>query len=300
MYTRYGNLEDARRVFDRLMKRDTVSWNIMMTGYAEQFCNQEATTLFHQMQAEGIDPDRLTFLSLAKACSDAPANDQVNILFDLLVKSEFESEVIQSTLVHMYVKLGNVKDARCIFSRLPKRDLVTWNALIGGYAQRGESDAVHQLFRSMQIEGVQPDNVTFLSLLATLSHVGSLEEGRLFFERMQDEYGVVPTLDHFNCLVDILGRAGCLEEAEDLLQSMQPVPNIVGWTSLLGHCKTYANLDVGRQCYKNFVSLDKEDATGYVLMWKIFSQFWLEEHAEVGELLKKVETLQMSRKMCTD
>lgn len=302
MYTRNGSLKDARRVFDRLLKRDTVSWNTMMTGYAEHLCNQEVSALFHQMQSDGGEPDRATFLSLLKVCSDTSTIDQVNVLLDLLVKSGFESdEVIQSTLVHMYVKCGNLKDARCVSSRLHNRDLVTWNALIAGYAQRGNSKAVQQLFKSMQIEGVQPDDVTILSLLTTVSHVGSLEEGILLFRRVQEEYGLVPTLDHFNCLVDLLGRAGRLEEAQDLLQSMPPVPNVVGWTSLLGHCKTYANLDVGTQCYINFVALDKEDATGYVLMWKIFSQFWMEEGAErAEELLRQVEALKMSRKACIE
>ncbi|KAI5078530.1 hypothetical protein GOP47_0006201 [Adiantum capillus-veneris] len=298
MYTRFGDLKDAHRVFDKLSKRDTVSWNTLMTGYVQHLYNEEASALFLQMQLEGGEPDRATFLCILKACSDISAVDQINTLFHLIVKSSFEAdEIIQSSIFNLYVKCGNLKNASCLSCRLQNRDLVTWNATIARYAQHGNSKAVQQLFNSMQSEGVQPDETTFLSLLTTISHAGSLSEGKSLFRMMQEDYGVLPALDHFNCLIDLLGRAGHIKEAEDLLQSMPPAPDIISWTSLLEHSKTHANLEVGKRCYSNFVSLDKEDASVYVLMWKLFSEFWIEDSASsVADLVRHVDALTMSRK----
>ncbi|MCO5562470.1 hypothetical protein L7F22_016097 [Adiantum nelumboides] len=252
MYTKFGDLKDAHRVFDKLWKRDAVSWNTLMTGYIQHLENEEALALFLEMQVEGGEPDCATFLCVLKACCDISAVDQINTLLHLIVNSAFEAdEIIQSSFFNLYVKCDNLKNASCLSLRLQNRDLVTWNALIAGYAQHGNSKVVEQLFKSMQSEGVQPDETTFLSLLATISHVGSLAEA----------------------------------------------PDIVGWTSLLEHSKTHANLEVGRRCYSKFVSLDKEDASGYVLVWKIFSQFWLEDSAIcVADLVRHVNVLTMSRK----
>ncbi|KAH7292369.1 hypothetical protein KP509_29G064900 [Ceratopteris richardii] len=273
MYIRFGELIDAQNVFDKLWMRDIVSWNTMMAGCIHHLYNQEALFLFEQMHIEGVEPDCATLLCLLKACSDILVEDQVNSLFHIIIESGSEFDAaIQNSILNMYIKCGGLKNASCVYCRLSNIDSVTWNALIAGHAEHGDNRIVQHLLKSMDNEGVSPDSTTFLSILSSIGHMGLLIEGRSVFQIMQDDYGVLPMLSHFNCLVDLLGRAGLVKEAEDLLQSMPQTPDIIGWTSLLGHCETHSDFEVGKRSYNNFVSLNNEDATGYVLVWKILSQ----------------------------
>lgn len=157
---------------------------------------------------------------------------------------------------------------------------MTWNAIIAGYAQQNNYTMALQYFHDMQREGVKPNDITFVSLLSACSHTGLVSEGCRHFKCMREDQGIVPVLDHYNSLVDILGRAGYLNKAEDLLNSVPFQPNIVGWTCLLGHCRTHVDVDVGRRCFTRIMAADNRHAAGYMLMSKTFSHVGMQADAD--------------------
>jgi pentatricopeptide repeat protein len=178
---------------------------------------------------------------------------------------------VGSALVHMYAKCGSMDDARLVFDRMEERDSITWTAMIGGLAYHGCGSEALDVFRRMIGACVKPDEYLFVALLSACSHAGLVDEGRQLFLAISHDYGISPSVVHWSCMVDILGRAGHLGEARLLIDSMPVEPGLTAWGALVGACRTYGNVELGELAAKELVKLEPENASTYVLLSNIYA-----------------------------
>eukprot|EP00250_Pteridium_aquilinum_P017134 c23471_g3_i1 orf=467-3109(-) len=264
MYAKCGRLEEARKVFDRLRNLDVVSCNTMIAANlqnGQSFCALEILEL---MGCKGIKADKVTFLSSLKACGSIGAIGQAKLIHEQIMRDALESDiVVGTTLVDMYAKFGNLKEADNVFNRLPNPNLVSWSALIVGYAQQGKIFDALESMREMKKQGLTPDGKIYVTLFMACSHAGQVDEGYRHFRNMIS-HGIVPTVEHFNCLVELLSRAGRLKEAEKILQSMPASADVAGWMSLLTACKAYGNSQLGTSCFSQALKLKSGATPEYV------------------------------------
>lgn len=285
MYGRCWHLEGAGTVFNQFHNQDVLLWSALIVSHLNNGHAREALQLFKQMQHESINPDRVASMLILKVCASLAALEQGRHIHLLLVENGLELELcIGNTLVDMYAKCGSLDDATAMFCRLPERDVVTWSAMISGYADHSNYFLASGCFEKMQDDGWMPDDVTYLSLLSACNNTGLVKEGKFHFKRMRDEHGLEPTLDHYSCIVDLLGCNGCINEAKDLLDTLPYRADIVAWTSLLGSCRTHKNVTTGRQC---FDYLKRKGAAGYVCMSKLYAQVGMHDDSENVELLRR-------------
>ncbi|KAJ7518479.1 hypothetical protein O6H91_21G071200 [Diphasiastrum complanatum] len=272
MYAKCGCTEDARELFDNMSERNVVSWNAMIAGYAQNGLGKEALALYEQMKQEGMQPNHVTFLLLLKACASLAALEQGKQLHSEVIKRGFQSDVVVcSTLVDMYAKCGCIEDARELFDNLSERDVVSWNAMIAGYAQNGLGKEALALYEQMQREGKKPDEVTYTSVLSACAHSGLVDQGRYVFDSMCKNHGVTPTKEHYACMVDLLGRAGYLADAELFVNKMPIQPDNVVWMTLLGVARNQGHVEIGRRAFDHVVKLEPKNAAPYVLLSKIYA-----------------------------
>lgn len=272
MYAKCDSMKDAHEVFDRLPSRDPVTWTALISAYVRSGDLERIFQLFDQMQQEGMHPDKVTLLSILKACCGMAALDQGKAIHAYVVRYGLDKETsLCNSLIDMYSKCGSLGDARAVFDRLEIKDQVSWTVMIAGYSHHGDLQSASQLFSRMQLEGVSPDKIAFVSLLSACSHACLIEEGSAIFRSMIEEFGIVPETMHFACIVDLLGRAGLLQEAEELILQMPLQPDVVVWTSLLGACRTHGNVEVGRRAFESILKMDPRDSGPYILMANIYS-----------------------------
>lgn len=289
MYAKCGSLPDAREVFDKLPARNVVTWNTLIAGYTENERGHEALSLHAQMQQEGIIvSDNVTLVCLLKACGSVGALHHGRLLHEEIKERQLEGDVvIGSCLVDMYAKCGRLKDARKVVDELATRNVVTWTALLNGYAQHSDARMAIQCFEEMQKQGVKPDSATFICLLVACSHAGLVNAGQGYFKMMVEDFGIAPNVAHYNCMVDLLGRAGQLDEAENILQTMPFENDTVGWTSLLTACNSYGDAERGRRCFDCLTTMEPENATPYVLLASTYAAAGLWRDAEEIESRRK-------------
>ncbi|KAJ7514124.1 hypothetical protein O6H91_23G029000 [Diphasiastrum complanatum] len=272
MYAKCGCTEDASEVFDNMGERDVVSWTAMIAGYAQNGLGKEALALYKQMKQEGVQPDNVTFILLLKACASLAALEQGKQLHSEIIKRGFQSDVVVgNTLVNMYAKCGCTEDARELFDNMSERDVVSWTGMIAGYAQNGLGKEALALFVQMQREGTKPNEVTYISVLSACAHSGLVDQGRYFFDSMCKNHGVTPTKEHYACMVDLLGRAGCLADAELFINKMPIQPNSVVWMTLLGAARNHGHAEIGRRAFDRVVKLETKSAAPYVLLSNIYA-----------------------------
>ncbi|KAI5070178.1 hypothetical protein GOP47_0014521 [Adiantum capillus-veneris] len=249
-------------------------------GYVQLGAGQEALVLFQQLLQQRGKPNSVTFMSALKACSNLGAIHEGRLMYGLIIESSVGlDKVTGNALVDMYSKCGSVQDAAAVFSSMLDKDIVTWNALIAGYALQGEYGLASLYFGSMQQEGIEPDDITFLSLLSSCNHLGLVDEGRHHFLSMERIYKITPTVEHLNCIVDLLGRTGHLKEAGDLLQLVPFEARSPGLLSLLSNSSSHGDQDVGRKCYNSAVEMDTSHASSYVHMSNLYHEFGMVEEA---------------------
>jgi pentatricopeptide repeat protein len=272
MYAKCGNLEDARQVFDKMSQRDVVAWTAMITGYAQNGQGVEALRLFREMKADGVKPNLLTFTGVLPACANLAALEQGTEIHDEIVSSGFGSDVlVESALVDMYAKCGSIKKARDLFDKMPQRNAVSWTSMIAAYAMHGSGQEALWLFEQMQQSGVRPDHVTLVCVLTACCHAGLVDKGREYFDCISKCYRITPTMEHYGCMVDLLGRAGCLDEACDFINNMPIKPDASVWVSLLGACRIHHNVELAESAAKHIFELDPENAGPYVLLSNVYA-----------------------------
>nr|GEW69806.1 pentatricopeptide repeat-containing protein At1g08070, chloroplastic-like [Tanacetum cinerariifolium] len=265
-YARHGKIDVMVMFFRDMPTKDLVSWNTVIGGLVRDKRVNEAMSHFHQMQSENVYPNEITFISLLSACAQVGALDIGRWLHSYIDRNNCGSDVVVGTaLVDMYSKCGDLESAEYVFDQLRNPDVVAWNAMIMGFSMNGQSKMTLQFFTRMKRESVMPNEITILGVLCACVHAGLVDEGRKLFQSMSKELGLVPKLEHYGCMVDLLGRAGLLDEACELIQSMPMEPHIGVWGALLGACKLHKNVELAEMAIKHLNELEHEDG-GYLTM----------------------------------
>ncbi|KAL5814758.1 hypothetical protein ACOSQ4_025399 [Xanthoceras sorbifolium] len=305
MYVKCGSVEDAKILFDKMEEKDIVSWTTMIDGYAKlgeydvakSFLDvmptqeiatwnalisaydqngkpQEALAIFHQLQlSENVNLDELTFVSTLSSCAQLGAMDVGEWIHENIKKQRMKLNChLTTSLIDMYSKCGNLEKALEIFNSVERRDVFVWSAMIAGLAMHGRGRAAIDLFFRMQEAKVKPNAVTFTNVLCACSHTGLVEEGRMLFNQMEPVYGVVPGAKHYACMVDILGRAGLMEEAVEFIEKMPITPSASVWGALLGACKIHENVELAEQACSRLLELEPENHGALVLLSNIYAK----------------------------
>ncbi|XP_024992845.1 pentatricopeptide repeat-containing protein At4g33990 [Cynara cardunculus var. scolymus] len=273
MYAKLGDMDSAIKLFGSICFKDVVSWNTLITGYGQNGLACEAIEVYRMMvKTEGIMPNQGTWASIIPAYAHIGALKEGATTHGRVLKSGLLSDVFIGTcLIDLYGKCGEVEDALSLFYQVPRKSSVPWNAVISCLGIHGHGDKSLQLFRHMLDEGVQPDTITFISLLSACSHSGLVEQGERFFNLMQHDYGIKPSLKHYGCLVDLLGRAGQLEKAYNFIKSMPLQPDASVWGALLGACRIYGNAELGKVASDRLLEVDPDNVGYYVLLSNIYA-----------------------------
>lgn len=266
-YSKCGSLDDVRKVFDRIEVRDVVSWTTMLTAYSECFQWEEALAIFSKMRKEGSTPNQFTFSSVFAACASLCFLDFGCQVHGLLLKSGLDADkLVETALMDMYAKCGNITEAEKVFCSISKPDIVSWTAIISAHAQHGNMGHALRMFKRMELLGIHPNGVTLLCVLFACSHGGMVEEGLNYFQQMEETYGLVPQMEHYACIVDLLGRVGRLNEAMEFIQNMLIEPTDMVWQTLLGACRVHGNVELGQIAAKKILSITPEYSAPYVLL----------------------------------
>lgn len=270
-YAKLGYLDVARRLFDAMPEKDVVPWNAMLSAYVQAQHGKEALSLFHEMQAMEVEPDEVTMVSCLSACSQLGALDVGIWIHRYIEKHNLSMNVVLGTaLVDMYAKCGNITKALQVFREVPGRNALTYTAIIGGLALHGDAQDALSCFHEMVRAGLMPDDVTFLGVLAACCHGGLVEEGQEIFSLMSSKFNVSPKVKHYSCMVDLLGRAGLLKEAMELLESMPMEADAVVWGAMLFACQKHRNIELGERAAMRLLQLDPNDSGIYVLLASMY------------------------------
>jgi len=304
MYGKCGNLQYAKRVFDRMLDKNVVSWTCMVNAYANhglidnavQIFNQmpvknvvswnsiiwchvqeglytEAMDLFYRMCISGVIPDDGTLVNILSCCShlgDLALGKQAHNY--ICGNNITVSVTLCNSLIDMYAKCGALHAAMEIFFGMPEKNVVSWNVIIGALALHGFGEEAIENFRRMLASGLCPDEITFTGLLSACSHSGLVDMGRYYFDIMSSRFGISPNVAHYACMVDLLGRGGFIGEAMTLIQKMPVKPDVVVWGALLSACRTYGNLEIAKQIMKQLLELGRYDSGLYVLLSNMYSE----------------------------
>ncbi|PON86323.1 DYW domain containing protein [Trema orientale] len=260
----------------------------MIAGYVQCGKPKEATNLFLEMEKVGLKPNEVTVVAVLAACADLGDLYLGRRIHEYSSRSGFGKDVrVSNTLIDMYVKCGCLEDAQEVFHEMEERTVVSWSAMIQGLAIHGKAEEALRLFSEMIRAGVKPNWVTFLGLLHACSHMGLIDEGRNFFAGMTRDYGIVPRIEHYGCMVDLLSRAGLLQDAHEFIKNMPIKPNGVVWGALLGGCKVHKNIALAEEAIRHLSELDPLNDGYYVVLSNIYAQAerW-EDTAQVRKLMR--------------
>ncbi|GFZ00335.1 pentatricopeptide repeat (PPR) superfamily protein [Actinidia rufa] len=276
---KWGEIGLARALFDRMPWQNVVSWTGIIDGYARLNQYEEALLLFRRMVVEkGMKPTEVTILAILPAIWNTVCLESCQLVHTYGEKSGFnESDIrVANSLIDAYAKCGCIESAAKVFEGIgcEKRNLVSWTSIISGFAMHGMGKQAADSFKRMEDECLQPNRITFLSILNACSHGGLVEEGLEFFRKMVNECQVEPDIKHYGCLVDMLGRAGRLEEAEKItLQIPNEIENVVIWRTLLGACSFHGNIQMGERVMRKILEMERRYGGDYVLLSNILAGF---------------------------
>ncbi|XP_066330750.1 pentatricopeptide repeat-containing protein At4g02750-like [Miscanthus floridulus] len=271
-YCKQGDVESARRLFDGIRAKDVISWNAMIAGYVHNGHGEEAMRLHAVMFREDVKPDHATLIAVLTACSAIALLRQGKSTHAIAIKAMLESGVsFSNALMTMYSKCGNVGESESVFINLRTKDIVSWNTIIAAYAQHGKYQKVIALFHEMEVTGLIPDDITFLSVLSACGHVGMVDASLKLFDLMSSKYAISPRAEHYACIVDILSRAGQLEKASSYIKDMPLEAEKNVWGSLLGACQIHGNVQLGELAAKMLVQSDSESSGPYVILSNIYA-----------------------------
>lgn len=267
-----GEVRKAKMLFDQMREKDDATWSAMIKVYEKRGFELEVFHLFTLMQREGIGVNFPCLISVLSVCASLASLDHGRQVHAKLVRYQYDFDVyVVSVLITMYIKCGDLVKAKQIFDRFTTRDTVMWNSIITGYAQHGLGEEALQVFHEMFTSGIMPDDVTFVGILSACSYTGKVKEGLKLFESMESKYLVKPKTEHYACMVDLLGRAGQINEAMKLIEKMPMEPDAIIWGSLLGACRTHMKLDLAEVAAKKLLQLEPKNSGPYILLSNIYA-----------------------------
>ncbi|KAJ6871989.1 hypothetical protein NC651_031166 [Populus alba x Populus x berolinensis] len=312
-YSKNGILEEAEMVFNGMGEevRDEVSWNSMIVAYGQHKRGLKALALYRDMVHRGFEIDMFTLASVLTTFSCVEDLSGGLQFHAKAIKTGFnKNRHVGSGLIDMYAKCGaGMSESRKVFEEICESDLVVWNTMISGYAQNKElSVEALECFRQMQRAGyaqhgigteslnlfeqmlaasIAPTSITLVSILSACAHTGRVEEGKRYFNMMKDVFGIEPEAEHYSCMIDLLGRAGKLSEAERLIDTMPFSPGAAAWAALLSACRKYGNMELAEKAANQFLQLEPTNAVPYVMLATMYSaaRKW-EEAARIRKLMR--------------
>ncbi|CAM0950496.1 unnamed protein product [Alopecurus aequalis] len=272
LYIKCGDMAKAREVFDKIPKKDAVAWSAMVGGYASNGHPREALELFSAMQTQGVRPDCYTVAGALSACTRLGALDLGRQVVGVVDWDEFlENPVLGTALIDMYAKCGSTWDAWFVFQQMRKRDIIVWNTMILGLGMTGYGKTVFALVGQMEKSGMKLNDNTFIGILCSCTHTGLVKDGRRYFHHMTQLYHITPRIEHYGCIVDLLSRAGLLQEAHQLINDMPMQANAVVWGTLLGGCKIHRDVELAEHVLKQLIRLEPRNSGNYVMLSNIYS-----------------------------
>ncbi|WOK92316.1 hypothetical protein Cni_G01007 [Canna indica] len=272
MYARCGKINLARMIFDLITEKDVVSWTAMMMGYVSFGQGNQAVALFEEMQGTGKEPDSLTIMALLQAHAQLGSLEPVKEIHGYLQRASMVEDVAtMNSLIITYAKCGRLDIAETVFGSMTGHELASWNTMIAAYGIHGYCRDALEMFNQMQRENVKPDELTFSSVLSACSHSGLVEEAWCIFNSMKSDYLVSPQEEHYSCMVDLLGRAGQLEEAYNLLKFSPLRHRADALSALLAACKLHKNSKLGEIIGQELLHLDPHSSSTYALMSNVYA-----------------------------
>ncbi|KAL5733051.1 hypothetical protein ACOSP7_032388 [Xanthoceras sorbifolium] len=280
MYSKCGFLDSAEKIFSGMPHKSLVTWNSMISCYCRNGLPEYSIRLFPQILQHGFHPDSVSITSVLGAISSVAALIQGKIVHGYVTRLKVRCDIqVENALIDMYIKCGFLKYAHYIFQNMFRKDLVTWNSMIAGYGSHGECLKAMTLFDCMKSSEIRPDAVTFLCLLSSCNHSGLVEAGQHLFQSMEVEHGIEPKMEHYVNMVDLLGRAGRLDEAYKFVRSMPVEPERSVWLSLLCACRAHRNVELGELAADNLLKLEPSTGSNYVHLLNLYGEAELWDRA---------------------
>ncbi|XP_031266695.1 LOW QUALITY PROTEIN: pentatricopeptide repeat-containing protein At1g20230-like [Pistacia vera] len=297
---RNGLVENALEVFRQFQSQgvelNVVSWTSMVAGFSQNGKGIEALELFREMQTVGMKPNNVTITCLLSACGSISALMLGKAAHCFSIRRGISDAMnVSGALIDMYAKCGRIQMSRLYFDRISSRDLVSWNALLGGYAMHGKAKEAIEIFHLMQRSGQKPSSISFISVLSACSQAGLADEGCKFFDSMCKEHGIEARMEHYSCMATLLGRVGRLEEAYNMIERMPFEPDACVWGVLLSSCRVHGNVNIGEAAAKHLFELEPTNPRYYILLSNIYASKGMWNEVDAVRDMMKAMGLRKSR-----
>ncbi|KAJ4907711.1 Pentatricopeptide repeat-containing protein [Raphanus sativus] len=289
-YGKAGEVDEARRLLEMMpcWVRNVVSWTCVISAYAKKGRASEAVDVFQRMVRENVEPDEVTLLAALSACADLGSLELGERICSYVDHRGMKRGVsLNNAVIDMYAKSGDVTKALEEFERVSERNVVTWTTIITGLATHGLGGEALTMFNRMVEAGVRPNSVTFIAVLSACSHVGLVDLGKRLFTSMRSEYGIEQNIEHFGCLIDLLGRAGRLKEAEEVSKSMPFEANAAIWGSLLAASNVHHDLELGERALNQLIKLEPNNSGNYMLLGNLYADLGRWEESRMMRKMMK-------------
>ncbi|PIN09656.1 hypothetical protein CDL12_17755 [Handroanthus impetiginosus] len=292
LYAQFGHLFEARKVFSEMQMKSLKSWAALMAGYARKGDLPEAMNLFRQLRRSIIHVDTFVLSSIISVFADFAMVELGKQIHSYSIKIPSNLDIsVANSILDMYLKCGLTEEAEKLFSKMIAKDVFSYTVMITGYGHHGLGKKAIQLFKKMEMENIKPDSVTYLAVLSACSHSGLVEESQECFTRLCNDHRVKPRVEHYACMVDVLGRAGRLTEAKNILETMPVRANVGIWQTLFNACRLHKNVEMGREVGQILLRLDGENLVNYVLVSNMFADVGCWRECERLRALVKVKGL---------
>ncbi|KAL8208044.1 hypothetical protein R6Q57_007456 [Mikania cordata] len=288
MYAKRGDLLCAFEIFSNMKEKDVVSWTSLITGYTHNNAHEQALKLFCKMRISGIKSDQIVTASILSSCAELTVLDLGQQVHADFIKSGLLSSLsVDNSLVTMYTSCGCIEDGNKVFASMDVKNVITWTALIMGYAKNGKSKESLVFYNEMIKSGLNPDFITFIGLLFACSHAGLVDQARQYFDSMINFYHIKPGQDHYACMIDLLGRSGGIDEAVELLNNMVVEPDATVWKALLSACRIHGKIELAEKAANTLFELEPQDAVPYIMLSNLYSSKgqW-EDASRIRRLMK--------------
>lgn len=271
-YAKLGDIENARVLSGCMPEKDVFSWTALISGHAQMDMPQKAIEIFREMQLQNVEPDEITMLAVLSACANLGALELGEWIHNYMNKFGLRTTVsLDNALIDMYSKSGNIRKALEVFENMQHKCVVTWSTIIAGLASHGLGREALEMFSRMERAGLKPNGITFVAVLSACCHIGLVQIGKSYFCKMRLSYGIEPKIQHYGCMIDLLGRAGYLREAEKLIESMPLKPNAAIWGSLLAASYTHGEPMLGARALRHLIELEPNNSGNYAILSNIYA-----------------------------
>ncbi|XAR67919.1 hypothetical protein NMG60_11002860 [Bertholletia excelsa] len=289
-YAKCGDVGIAGHVYKSMLKRDTVSCTALISGYArEGIKSRDAFALFSEIHQTNMEIDSVVLCAILNICANTAALDVGRQIHALAVKCQPNHDIAMgNALIDMYSKSGEIEDSKQVFSMMKQKNIISWTSMISGYGKHGYGLKAIALYKEMECEGLKPNDITFLTLLFACSHAGLTVEAWECFDNMVTNYKILPRVEHYSCMVDLLARGGHLEDAHNLILNMRIKPNSSIWGAILGACHIHGNMSIGEVAARHLFNMEPEKSVNYVVLASIYAGVSVWDSAlKTRELMKE-------------